>query len=51
MRNHRQTLVLDLGSSRIRCAAVTHDHFPQAAELASAPYPVAGARSGAFWAA
>ena len=46
MGNDRRTLVLDLGSSRIRCAAVAHDRFPQAAGLASAPYPIGGARSG-----
>ncbi len=39
-------LVLDLGSSRIRCVVVTGGRAAQASEAASAPYPVAGARSG-----
>lgn len=43
----RVVLVLDLGSSRMRCVAVgLDDRPPSAEELASAPYPLAPSRGG-----
>ena len=40
------TLVLDLGSSRMRCVSVAGSRPAQAVEVASAPYPTVGARAG-----
>ena len=40
------TLVLDLGSSRMRCVSVAGSRPAQAVEVASAPYPTVGARTG-----
>ncbi len=39
-------LVVDLGSSRMRCVAATVAQPPQATEVASAPYPILGTRGG-----
>ena len=41
-------LVLDLGSSRLRCAVVPADGAGAPYEAASAPYPAANARAGAL---
>ncbi len=40
------TLVLDLGSSRMRCSSVADSHPVRPVEIASAPYPIIGAGSG-----
>ncbi len=40
------TLVLDLGSSRMRCVSVADSRPAQAVEVASAPYPTVGSRVG-----
>ena len=44
----RVTLVLDLGSSRLRCAVVPLDNSGPPVEVARAPYPVTNDRAGAL---